>query len=280
MRYPDDDSAGVEVIGTGADALLLPALSSISTRQEMRPLAQRLDGRLRCTIRDWPGFGARPRPGIALSPDRMRRFLDTILGDDTGMPLVGIAAGHGATYLVEAARRRPGRFSHLVLVAPTWRGPLPTMLGDERASVCRRVKRAIELPVLGDLLYRVSVSRPVMARMMRAHVLGDANNLTPTLLDDKRAVTRQPNARFGTAAFISGGLDPVASRAAFLALFEGSLPPILVLRPSQAPRRSGAEMDALAATGRVTTAALPGALALHEEHPDAVAAAIRDFVSR
>ncbi len=78
------------------------------------------------------------------------------------------------------------------------------------------------------------------------------------MIRDKHAVTRQRNGRFGTAAFVTGGLDPVGDRAAFLDLFGDGLPPTLVLRPGNAPRRSGAEMDALIAAGRVAGVAIPG----------------------
>ena len=37
-------------------------------------------------------------------------------------------------------------------------------------------------------------------------------------------MTHQPRARFGTAAFVTGGLDPVRTRAEFHALF-GPAPP-------------------------------------------------------
>ncbi len=74
---------------------------------------------------------------------------------------------------------------------------------------------------------------------------------------------------------MTGGLDPVGSREAFLGLFGEGLPPVQVLRPAGAPRRSGAEMDALAASGLVTAGTIPGALSPHEEEPAAVAAAIR-----
>ncbi len=278
MSRANADRDDVDVIGRGADMLLLPALSSISTRREMRPLAEHLTDQWRCVVPDWPAFGARPRARAALSPDTMRRFLDSLL-DTLRSPLVGVAAGHGAVYLVEAARRRPGRFERLVLIAPTWRGPLPTMFGDGHATLCRRVRDAFENPLTGPLLYRLSVSRTMVSRMMRAHVLADASRLTPDLLEAKLAVTRQTDARFATGAFITGALDPVGSRAAFLGLFEGALPPTLLLMPASAPPRSGAEMAALAATGRVTTVTLPGALAMHEENAAAVSAAIRTFLT-
>ncbi|KMO21912.1 alpha/beta fold hydrolase [Methylobacterium platani] len=261
-------------IGEGAPALLLPALSSISTREEMRPLAMRLSARHRCLVPDWPGFGAQPRARVPLAPDMLHAFLDALVAREPGPYALGVAAGHAAGYLVAAAARHPGAFARLVLVAPTWRGPLPTAMGEERRPLFGRLRRAVEAPGIGTLLYRLNVSTPVVSRMMRAHVYADPARVTPALLADKQRVTHQPRARFGTAAFVTGGLDPVRTREAFHALFGPGLPPVTVLRPKGAPRRSGAEMTALAETGRVRSVEIPGALAAHEEYPEAVAAAI------
>jgi len=49
-------------VGKGSTVLLLPAFSSISTRQEMRPLQERLASEFATIAIDWPGFGAEPRP--------------------------------------------------------------------------------------------------------------------------------------------------------------------------------------------------------------------------
>ena len=257
------------------DALLLPALSSISTRDEMRPLAAELADGMCCSIPDWPGFGARPRGDAPLCPATMRAFLDGLVAAFDG-PTVGIAAGHAATYLVEAAGRHPGCFERLILIAPTWRGPLPTMLKGRYPAMPGRVRRTMEMPVLGDALYRLNLSDFVIGRMMREHVYADPAHVTAALLAAKRIVAHQPRARFGTAAFVTGALDPVASREAFLELFRRELPPTLLLRPAGAPKRSGAEMDAVAQTGRVSVVSVPGALAAHEEYPAEVASAIRD----
>jgi len=265
-----------DVIGNGPDALLLPALSSISARVEMRPLARDLGHDFRCHVPDWPGFGDRSRPRIPLNPDTMHAFLDALLAVERGPYALGVAAGHAAAYLVAAARRHPGLFDRLVLVAPTWRGPLPTMMGPERRGLIAGIRRAVEAPVLGEALYRLNISPPVIGRMMRAHVYADPAHVTPGVIADKHAITRHPGGRFGTAAFVTGGLDPCETRKDFLDLFtDDALPSILVLRPERAPRRSGAEMDALIATGYVGRASIPGALSPHEEYPGEVAAAIR-----
>jgi len=262
------------VIGAGPDALLLPALSTISDRSEMHALAHAIGSEYRCLVPDWPGFGARPRTRLPLGPDTLHAFLDALLAAAPGPYAVGIAAGHAAGYLVAAARRHPAAFARLVLVAPTWRGPLPTAM-PSRAHWFPRIRRAVEAPILGEALYRLNISPPIIGRMMRAHVYADAAHVTPALIRAKHAITRQRNGRFGTAAFVTGGLDPVGDRAAFLDLFGDGLPPTLVLRPENAPRRSGAEMDALIAHGRVASTAIPGALSPHEEFPAAVATAIR-----
>ncbi|MEH3145373.1 MAG: alpha/beta hydrolase [Methylobacterium frigidaeris] len=271
-----DVDLGCDASGEGPEALLLPAPSSIATREEMRPLAQCLAGRFHCLVPDWPGFGAEARARVPLAPGTLHDFLDALVAARPGPYALGVAAGHGAGYLAAAARRHPGLFARLVLVAPTWRGPLPTAMGPERRPLFRRLRRAVEAPLLGEALYRLNVSTPVVSRMMQAHVYADPGRVTPAVLADKRRVTHQPGARFGTAAFVTGGLDPVETREDFLALFRPGLPPVTVLRPQGAPRRSGAEMDALAASGLVSAVTIPGALAAHEEHPEAVAAAILD----
>ena len=239
-----------DIVGSGPAALLLPALSSISARAEMRPLAKILGHDYRCLIPDWPGFGNHPRSRIAMEPETFHAFMDSLIAAVPGPYAIGIAAGHAASYLVAAAQRHPGQFDQLVLVAPTWRGPLPTALGDARRGWLSGIRKAIELPLLGEALYRINISPPVIGRMMRAHVYADPDHVTPGIIADKHAVTLQPGGRFGTAAFVTGGLDPFKARKDFLALFEAEgLPPILVLRPERAPRRSGAEMDALIAAG-------------------------------
>ncbi|MBK3424427.1 alpha/beta fold hydrolase, partial [Methylobacterium ajmalii] len=74
----------VDRIGEGPPALLLPALSSISTREEMRPLATRLSTRHACLVPDWPGFGAQPRARVPLAPDTLHAFLDALLAPHGG----------------------------------------------------------------------------------------------------------------------------------------------------------------------------------------------------
>ena len=122
---------GVDHRGQGPTVLMLPALSSISTRSEMRPLAEKLASIFTTIAIDWPGFGDQPRPSVAWEPDAYRAFLAHIL-QELPKPTATVAAGHAAGYLLRHAAEHPGSAGCLCLVAPTWRGPLPTMMGGRR----------------------------------------------------------------------------------------------------------------------------------------------------
>jgi pimeloyl-ACP methyl ester carboxylesterase len=265
--------------GSGPLLLLLPALSSISTRAEMHPLMERLAARFRVVALDWPGFGTAPRPALRWTPDALSAFLGHALAELGGPPHGIIAAGHAATYVLHHAARHPGCTDRIALVAPTWRGPLPTMAGGDR-PLFANIRRLIGLPALGPLLYRLNVSSFVVRRMVAGHVYSDPAWLRGERLLDKRRVMDGKGARFASVAFVTGGLDRVASRAEFLSLAGGAGVPILLVYGGEAPSRSLAEMEALASLPGVAAAVLArGKLAVHEEFPDDVAAALRPFLT-
>ena len=262
--------------------LLLPALSTVSTRDEVRELARRL-GRHRVAVSDWPGFGDTARPAIDYDAALFRGFLEALVDHlrgelgRTAFPVV--ACGHAAGYAIDLAARRPGTFGRLVLVAPTWRGPLPTMMSGRR-PVQGRIRRLIHAPLVGELLYRLNVSRPVMRMMYRRHVFADPAFLTDDLLAKRMRLTRRPGARFASACFVTGALDPFEDRAAFLAAAERIEAPILVLYGRDTPPRSRAEMQALVALPGIDSRQLErGTLGLAEERPAELAPLIEAFLA-
>jgi pimeloyl-ACP methyl ester carboxylesterase len=259
--------------------LLLPALSSISTRAEMRPLMERLAAQFRVLALDWPGFGTAPRPDLRWTPDALSTFLRHALGEIGTRPHGVIAAGHAATYVLHHAAQHPGFTDRIGLLAPTWRGPLPTMAGGDR-PLFARIRRLVELPGLGHLLYRLNVSSFVVRRMVAGHVYSDPAWLGGQRLRDKRKVMDARGARFASVAFVTGALDRVGGRAEFLRLAAGSGAPILLILGGETPRRSLAEMEALAQLPGVATVRLArGKLSAYEEFPDEVAAALRPFLA-
>ena len=163
---------GVERTGAEPTVLLLPAPSSISTRAEMRPLAGRLAADFATVAVDWPGFGDRPRPKVDWRPEAYAAFLAHLQGHVIRHHHATVAAGHAAGYVLARAATLPGSMGRLCLVAPTWRGPLPTVTGKGPAAFAA-VRRLVDHPMLGPLLYRLNVSRPVVRMMARGHVYAD-----------------------------------------------------------------------------------------------------------
>lgn len=266
-------------LGQGRPLLMLPALSSISTREEMRPLAERLGAGFRVLVPDWPGFGRAPAPARAWCPDDLRGFLANLVAERFSVPVPVLAAGHAAAYALDLAASHPGTVARVALVAPTWRGPLPTVVQGYRGWQAG-LRRLVGAPLVGPLVYRLNVNRPVVRMMMKEHVLADPTSLTPERLAAKVEVTRRRNARFASAAFVTGGLDLVRSREAFHDLLRRAKVPILTVWGPETPARSRAEMEALAALPDVAITPLPrGALGVYEEHPAEVAAATASFLA-
>src|ERR1700730_13073332 len=108
---------GADASGTGPKVLLLPALSSISTRREMQVLQERLARRHSTLSVDWPGFGEGARPQLDWTPDAYAAFLAFLLTSVITHPHAIIAAGHAATYVLKHAASASGPTTRLVLIA-------------------------------------------------------------------------------------------------------------------------------------------------------------------
>jgi pimeloyl-ACP methyl ester carboxylesterase len=269
---------GADASGTGPKLLLLPALSSISTRREMRPLQERLARHYSTLAVDWPGFGDAARPQVDWTPDAYAAFLAFLLTSVMAHPYAIVAAGHAATYVLKHAASASPTAARLVLIAPTWRGPLPTMLGGHRPFF-DRLCRLVDRPGLGPLIYRLNVNRLAVRYMGAGHVYADPAFLNGERLRQKLAVVRAPGARFASVRFVTGRLDPLASRDAFLDLARRAAIPMLLVYGAETPPKSRAEMEALAALPGVRTVRLPqGKLAVHEEFPDATMDVIAPFL--
>jgi pimeloyl-ACP methyl ester carboxylesterase len=265
--------------GSGRSVVLLSALSTISTRAEMRPLFDRLATDFHVVTVDWPGFGDLARPTVDWTPDALSAFLNWFLSEIVTPPHTVVAAGHAASYALWQAVYHAGTIARLILIAPTWRDPFPTMMGGQRPWFAR-IRAAVDHRGIGPLLYRLNVSRFVVAKMAREHVYSDPNRLSGDRLAAKLAVTRAAGARHASVRFVTGGLDLVANRDAFLDLAQRASVPILLIYGDQTPARSRSEMEALSALPNVSVKRLPaGKLSIHEEFPDAVVKVITPFLS-
>lgn len=246
--------------------LLLPALSTVSSRSEWKPLAEAVGDQSQLASLDWPGFGESDRPAIRYDASLLRSALRAVLTYlHTIHPgrITVVAAGHSASIALGLAAEWSGHWRSLVAVAPTWRGPLPTMTGwpPQQFSWLRRLVAA---PLIGPALYRLNTSRAVLELMLRRHVWVAPQLLTPHRIREQQLLSRRPGARFASAAFVSGGLDPAEERAWWLEHAQLLQCPLHVVLAGEAPPRSSLEMELLAeAADQVTT--LPGRLGLHQE---------------
>ncbi len=266
-----------EIRGVGPPLLMLPSFSTVSTRTEMEPLAEHFPDRSVILV-DWPGFGDAPQHVLPQGPALHLEFLLAFARLLPG-PAAVAAAGHAAGFALLAAHAHRGLWSHIILIAPTWRGPLPTMMGSG-SQIPARIRKLIDMPIVGSALYALATSGPVIAASYRRHVYADPAHLTVPFLDAKARVARRRNGRIASAAFITGALDPVESSAAFLALLSPPLVPTLLIYGNDTPVKSGGEMMAMAAQPGIETVRLPqGSLAVHEEYPAQVAAPMRAFLT-
>ncbi len=275
-----------ETFGSGKPILLLPALSSVSSRSEMYGLAERLAEYYQVVIPDWVGFGQSDRPAFDYRPALYHSFLKDFIQAVFTEPVVIIAAGHAAGYAMQmvagAQRGVILPVSWIVLVAPTWRGPLPTAMGDRR-KVYSVLRFLIRLPLLGQFLYWINTLPPILGWMYGRHVVGDRAHLTPELMARKWRTTQKRGARFASAAFVTGALDPVHRRKHFFEYFQPPLAvPVLVVIGEQTPPKSLEEMEMLVHFSGVGLQVyrMPGSLGLHEEYPEHLAAGILPFLKK
>jgi pimeloyl-ACP methyl ester carboxylesterase len=265
--------------GAGEPILLLPAFSTVSSRTEMSSLAVYLQANYQVTTVDFPGFGDADRPPVDYAPPLYRQFLADLVRDMYGgAPVTIIAAGHAAGYAIDLAARLPNLVSKLILVAPTWRGPLPTMAKGQKPWL-KSIRDTIRTPIIGQFLYRLNTTPSFLGFMYRRHVYVDARKLTAEFMTRKRQLTQQPGARYGAGAFVTGGLDPYLDRADAIAHLQSLTIPVLIAIGENSPPKSKAEMFALAEVAGVTSVTLPGTLGMHEEYPVELYEVIHPFLT-
>ena len=261
-----------ETVGNGKPILLLPAFSTVSSRTELAALANQLGREHQVTVLDWPGFGDSDRFRLAYQPVLYQQFLKDFVTAHFSQPIAVIAVGHAAG----CALTMPDAWSKIVLVAPTWKGPLAVMGAPE--TMRSGVRELVRSPLIGQALYWLNTRPSFLKWMYRRHVFVDDTKLTPDYIAQRHQGTQKPGARYAPAAFVTGGLDPVQTREAFLACFDSLSIPVMVIVGENAPPSSKAEMETVAALSQVQAVSLPGTLGMAEEYGEAVAEAILPFL--
>jgi pimeloyl-ACP methyl ester carboxylesterase len=262
-----------DIRGEGEPILLLPALSTVSSRGEMFELASLLASQFQVITVDFPGFGAADRPKLDYAPPLYQQFLADFVRDICPQPLTTIAAGHAAGYALNLAHL----VSKLILAAPTWRGPLPTMMGGRKPWL-KSIEDLIRTPAIGQFLYQLNTTPGFLKFMYQRHVYVDTAKLTPDFIAEKRKITQKSGARYGAGAFVTGGLDPYWSREDAIEHLKSLTIPVMLVIAANSPPKSQAEMRAMAEVAGVIGHTLPGTLGLHEEKAQELYATIVSFV--
>ncbi|NDC36139.1 MAG: alpha/beta fold hydrolase, partial [Synechococcaceae bacterium WB9_2_112] len=237
--------------GPGPAWLLLPALSTISSRSEWEPFCEALleshqqsrSAAPRLIRVDWPGFGDSDRPHLPYDAALLACFLSDFRNEVCPADCGLIAAGHAAGIALLASERHGLAFRDWVLVAPTWRGPLLTMAG-RRSRAFTAIRSLVEAPLLGPVLYRLNTTKAMLGWMSRRHVDVAGPGLSPEGLAARQRISRHPGARFASAAFVTGGLDPYDTPEGWLAAARALPSPLTVVIADQSPPKSMAEMQA------------------------------------
>jgi pimeloyl-ACP methyl ester carboxylesterase len=266
-----------EFLGLGKPVLLLPAFSTVSTRTEMAEIARSLGANFQIVTIDWLGFGESDRLPFDYCPQIYHQLLEDFIKYAFTSPVTIIAAGHAAGYALEISKKCPQLISKLILIAPTWLGPLRAMGAPN--FVTSLVRNLVRAPFLGHILYYLNTTPSFLRWMYKRHVHLEDKLLTDEFIARKREITQRSGARYAPAAFVTGRIDPVSDRTAFLKYFESLSIPVLVISAENAPPKSKAEMNAIAQLSQVQAIALPGTLGLHEEYPDKVVKAIKPFLN-
>jgi pimeloyl-ACP methyl ester carboxylesterase len=270
-----------EVLGYGQPLLLLPAFSSVCSRIEMAGLAVELATKYQVYILDWVGFGDSDRPKIEYAPKLYRALLRTFVQAVLPAKPVVVAAGHTAGYVMQLAQEIPQPWKWVVLVAPTWRGPLPTMMGEKKRHLFKWVQQLVHTPIVGQFLYWLNTTQGFLRWMYGRHVFANRAHISRELVRCKQVLTRRHNGRFASAAFVTGALDPLRSRDDWMNLFHPIPVPVLMVIGEQMPPKSRAEAEVVAHFGGgVQVLRMPGALGLHEEYPAMLAAQILPFLDK
>jgi hypothetical protein len=146
--------------------------------------------------------------------------------------------------------------------------------------VIERIRRIVGIPVLGPLLYRLNVNPIVFRVMVAEHVYSDPRAIPDDRMREKQQVISAPGARFGSVAFVTGGLDRIRSRGEFLDAARQVRGPIFMAYGAETPKKSRDEMEALAALPAVRSFVVErGKLGFHEEFNREPVAPLETFLS-
>ncbi|MFB6069710.1 MAG: alpha/beta fold hydrolase [Halanaeroarchaeum sp.] len=247
------------------DVVLLHGIHAAASAREFHRIFGALAGRYHVLAPDLPGFGTSDRPPVVYDGGTYEGFLRDFLADVADEPLV-VASSLTASFAAVAAAETP--VSGLVLVNLT----------EDTGSRSAAVRELFRLPVIGQALFDLLVSRPSIAYFDRRFAYADPGALEGDVVDYQWRTAHQPNARYAPASFVGGFLEPSRPLADSLGALDV---PVTLVWGNRGPFSAADRRRALAETADATLVVIAEAAGLvHEEHPDAFIDAIRDALPR
>ena len=157
----------------------------------------------------------------------------------------------------------------IILIAPTWRGPLPSMTGWSTRKL-NIINKIIRLPIIGSMIYFINTTKIVIYFMSKRHVWLKDNELNTERMNRLQRLSRQKGARFASGAFVTGGLDIGNNNKWWIESAKRIKERTTVVIPKDSPQKSLSEMVALSKSCK-NILYIRGRLGCHEEFGEEIA---------
>ncbi len=175
-----------------------PGASSFEWRKNAEALAEQF----RVYTLDLLGFGLSDRPPIDYTVETFTDLISDFLKETIGKPAVVVAHGLTSAYVIADAYRRPQLFERLVLVSPP-----PVILQESFPGPSNTaLKFVLRTPILGQFIYNVLASRPVIESYYDRHGYHNPGLITGELVENVYINAHQSNSRYPAASLISNSL--------------------------------------------------------------------------
>lgn len=165
---------------------------------------------------DLLGFGLSDRPNVGYGGAMYADLVHDFLQDVVGVPTMAVGSVLGASYVVNAAVRRPELISGLVLSNPTG------TLMHQSASAEGATWATLHTPVLGASLYNALMTRANIERVLTEQYYYDPQMVSAGLVRYIYTAAHQPGSQFAAASYLSGRLD-LPMRMAFSSITQPTL---------------------------------------------------------
>lgn len=238
---------------TNPDLLLAHGINAAGSSHEFRYVVDALAEEYHVLAPDLPGFGHSDRPPLLYSGALYATFLRDFIDELTYEPTV-VASSLSAAYIAESADEVD--VDSFVYICPTG-----STIPGRRAWL----RSLVRLPVVGEGLYNLLVSKPAIRYFLADHAFDGP--VSEEWVEYDWLTAHQPGARFAPASFLSGFLDSDVDIAA--SIREADAPTTIVWgREAELPPLSEGEELAKEADARLVVFDNADLLP-HAEHPEA-----------